>query len=247
MNEVDDYDYNENSNYVEEEKDGFFEFPGSFPNLEDLGAGFESMKIQRSKRSVPEEVPVLATSEARMRRRMRPRRRFSPLVNSEDRGRFRRNQARQGGFGFQQNFWDDANIDSDDFFATVGNNAANLGSNGNVRRERYSVPNYFQEQNNNRGRDPYTEQTIQSYPADNEYYNNDYSGYGNSAAAVNNEILGSGNFEVIKGGTYYDDDTYYYSTYNRRPQYGEQLFENFRDFADIKNDLTLYNNNYPRY
>ena len=59
------------------------------------------------------------------------------------------------------------------------------------------------------------------------------------------KIPGSGNFEVIKGGTFYDDDTYYYSTYNSRPQYGEQLFENFRDFADIKNDR--YRNRYPKY
>ena len=74
----------------------------------------------------------------------------------------------------------------------------------------------------------------------NDYYNtNDpYSGY--QRGAINNEILGSGNFEVIKGGTFYDADTYYYSTYNRRPQYGEELFENFRDFADIKNELYQY-------
>ncbi|KAI4459176.1 hypothetical protein MML48_6g00018813 [Holotrichia oblita] len=67
-----------------------------------------------------------------------------------------------------------------------------------------------------------------------------------------NSILGSGNFGVIKGGTFYnenDDDQYtgfgsnynsyyhnghgrpslYYGNSNRRPQ----QFENFRDFADI--------------
>lgn len=67
-----------------------------------------------------------------------------------------------------------------------------------------------------------------------------------------NSILGSGNFGVIKGGTFYnenDDDQYgrygdnynnyyrnghgrpslHYSSSNRRPQ----QFENFRDFADI--------------
>merc|ERR1712029_52273 len=89
-------------------------------------------------------------------------------------------------------------------------------------------------------RDPYTEQTIQSYPPQDKYYSDPYNGY---PEVVNNEILGSGNFEVIKGGTFYDDDTYYYSTYNSRPQYGEQLFENFRDFADIKNDRYRY----PKY
>ena len=56
-----------------------------------------------------------------------------------------------------------------------------------------------------------------------------------------NEILGSGNFDVIKGGTFYDPGTYYNLRYNTRPKqhsgYGQGDFlDNFRDFADIKND-----------
>ena len=109
--------------------------------------------------------------------------------------------------------------------------------------------NYGDYYANQQRRDPYTEQTIQSYPVENNYYpgtaGDPYNGYGE---VVNNEILGSGNFDVIKGGTFYDEDTYYYSTYNRRPQYGEQLFENFRDFADIKKDRYKYEYpEYPRY
>ena len=57
--------------------------------------------------------------------------------------------------------------------------------------------------------------------------------------AKENEILGSGNFEVIKGGTFYDADTYYNARGNTRPKqhYGGDFFENFRDFQDIKSDL----------
>ena len=175
--------------------------------------------------------------------------------------RYRRNQAnqnRQGqGFRFQETFWDD--ISNDEFFNNFqdynrgqNQNRPRNYDNGPVPNYESSGPNYETSGPNydsgayygQRNRDPYTEQTIQVVPVDNnDYYNtNDpYSGY--QRGAINNEILGSGNFEVIKGGTFYDPDTYYYSTYNRRPQYGEELFENFRDFADIKNDRYRY----PKY
>jgi hypothetical protein len=217
------------------------------------------IRPRRSNLRYTMQVDPMMVSESRIRRRNR--RRF-PAENSE--GRFRRNHnnqaGRQGGqvgFGFPKNFWDDANVDTADFFNNYGGGSAggsvaeNYGQRnpGLIRRERYTVPNY-QNQNSGGGYerpDPYTEQTIQSYPEDSynqqQQYNsnvdNSYTGY----AAINNEILGSGNFEVINGGTYYDDDTYYYSAYNKRPQHGEQLFENFRDFADIKNDLYTY----PKY
>ena len=38
-----------------------------------------------------------------------------------------------------------------------------------------------------RGRDPYTEQTIQSYPPQDKFYSDPYNGYGE---VINNEILG---------------------------------------------------------
>lgn len=187
------------------------------------------MKLARSKRSLPED--PLQTSEFRIRyRRNRGR-----GGNRRRRKRPDRDQARQG-FGFQSNFWDDSNVDSDDWY-------------NNFPVQDFNQYNSYNDYTGQQRRDPYTEQTIQSYPADNQYYNDPYStGYGD---IVNNEILGSGNFEVVKGGTFYDQDTYYYSTYNRRPQYGEQFFENFRDFADIKQDRYRYNNeagyDYPKY
>lgn len=193
------------------------------------------MKLARSKRSLPPLEDPLQGSEFRIRYR---RNRGRGGNRRRLRKRPDRDQARQG-FGFQSNFWDDSNVDSDDWY----NNFPVQDYN-----QQYNAYNDYN--NGQQRRDPYTEQTIQSYPADNQYYNDPYStGYGD---IVNNEILGSGNFEVVKGGTFYDQDTYYYSTYNRRPQYGEQLFENFRDFADIKQDRYRYTNDnsgydYPKY
>lgn len=50
-----------------------------------------------------------------------------------------------------------------------------------------------------------------------------------------NKILGSGNFIIEKGGTFYDDDEVPYTYSN--PQYlSNNNFDNFRDFADIKGE-----------
>jgi hypothetical protein len=59
----------------------------------------------------------------------------------------------------------------------------------------------------------------------------------NTLSPEDNEILGSGNFDVIKGGTFYEQDEVRYQSGNHRPSghsYGQDFFNNFRDFADIK-------------
>lgn len=58
---------------------------------------------------------------------------------------------------------------------------------------------------------------------------------------LTNEILGSGNYEIVKGGTYYETDAHLRDLYrhNPRPQdsrYYRGHFKHFRDFADIKRD-----------
>ena len=78
------------------------------------------------------------------------------------------------------------------------------------------------------------------------YYRGEYSHYSGGEESYkrvsddrDNEILGSGNFDVIKGGTFYDPGTYYNLRYNSRPKqngYNADFLDNFRDFADIKND-----------
>ncbi len=100
-----------------------------------------------------------------------------------------------------------------------------------------------------RHKDPYPQQSVQSYPPYAGNFGRD--GLLSYEEARDNEILGSGNFEIIKGGTFYDADTFYHTRYNSRPQDyyadeegGGDFFENFRDFADIKNDLYRKRNNY---
>ena len=67
-------------------------------------------------------------------------------------------------------------------------NSYNSGPNSYSRpqQDRNSYDqNYYS--HNTRGRDPYTEQTIQSYPPQDRFYTDQYNGYGE---VVNNEILG---------------------------------------------------------
>ena len=88
---------------------------------------------------------------------------------------------------------------------------------------------------------------------------------------VDNSILGSGNFEILKGGTFYDKNDYrqyrwwqvletnpaqtenlfFFSSHNTRPQgygYGQNdIFHNFRDFADIKKENSRPGNRYNSY
>ena len=58
---------------------------------------------------------------------------------------------------------------------------------------------------------------------------------------------------MIQGGTFYDGEAYYDEyDYNRPPSAGydseNNIDNNFRDFADIKNDLLKYDQGYvPRY
>jgi len=53
-----------------------------------------------------------------------------------------------------------------------------------------------------------------------------------------NSILGSGNFDILKGGTFYSKNDYPRSPYSPayRPQGDTDIFHNFRDFADIKSE-----------
>ena len=101
-------------------------------------------------------------------------------------------------------------------------------------------------------RDPYPQQSIQDRYHGKERYGNEF--YGDPIyVEEKNEVLGSGNFDVIQGGTFYDGDIYYDEYDYNRPQptrYDSEnnIENNFRDFADIKNDLLKYDQGYvPRY
>ena len=114
-------------------------------------------------------------------------------------------------------------------------------------------------------RDPYPQQSIQDRyhgSSNNDRYGNSFqqtAGIDERYLEEHNEVLGSGNFEVIQGGTFYDGNEHYYDDYDyggsnsdRRPpntyDSEDNILLNFRDFADIKNDLLKYDQGYvPRY
>ena len=101
---------------------------------------------------------------------------------------------------------------------------------GNYQNYQQQPASRYQQYN----RDPSPQQSVQSYPEEGYYPDNVYNKYD----VVQNEILGSGNFEVIQGGTFYDEDTYYHAHNNRKPynKGNANFLENFRDFADIKGE-----------
>lgn len=94
-------------------------------------------------------------------------------------------------------------------------------------------------------------------PSYNGFRNNDYAKAIASPTTEIGGILGSGNFEVMSGGTFFSDNSdtesqfsdsydtsyfnnnghgrpaFYYGNSNPRPNYNEEQFSNFRDFADI--------------
>jgi len=87
------------------------------------------------------------------------------------------------------------------------------------------------------------------------YFQRDRANYQTAAATKEHSLLGSGNFGVIRGGTYYPEDkerdeysideslyspyyqsrgrAHYYRNPKPQPVRGGDLFANFRDFADI--------------
>lgn len=107
----DDYDIGD-KNFSDDSGDdgdngeaGFFEVPAGFPSLDTLGADFESMKI-RNKRSAMD----LDGGEQRFRRRQ-----FSEAPPFRP-NRHRRQHSGNNDYSFQQNFWDDVDIDTREFF-----------------------------------------------------------------------------------------------------------------------------------
>jgi len=101
--------FQEKGDESEKEDPGFFELPPGFPSLESLGSGFESMKI-RNKRSAGD----LDVGEQRIRRRQFANNPYS----QQQPGRHRRQHSGNSNndYSFQQNFWDDVDIDTRDFF-----------------------------------------------------------------------------------------------------------------------------------
>lgn len=75
----------------------------------------------------------------------------------------------------------------------------------------------------------------QSLGSDDDY---DYQDLSQLYTEEERELLGSGNFDIESGGTFYDEDDGGYSDSRYFPvgQYSRNNVDNFRDFADIKRE-----------
>ena len=259
---------------------GFFN-EVNFPDISSFGVGWDPKKIRRKREAY--EVPLYFKRESkrpRLNRSQRPRR---PS---------RQSNRRQGPLGF----WDDPDFDAD-FFNGGSPTPQNFPSfetySNNYNQQYYPQPRPEQARPKPPSRgyaahntQKITQQTrpkivpkrvskvflvvltflnwyffsqyVDRYTVDNSYANIEQQ----------NSILGSGNFEILKGGTFYDKDDYLrpyrwsvlyivaFSDWliicifsnNKPPRqnnyYGDNdIFSNFRDFADIKGDAKEYNNN----
>ncbi|XP_059088801.1 uncharacterized protein LOC131884923 [Tigriopus californicus] len=236
-----DHFSNEEQDLANEESDGFFTMPENFPSLEALGSGFESMKIRNKRNAEPDE--MLAQE-----RRFVPKLRRHRNLRQEPRVSYGAQPRRDDEFGLSRGFWEDVDTE---FYPHHRNSFAqrqqSFENNRRNNRNQYEfqspkrTPNYSYQSSHgyssypSRHRDPYPQSSIQTFPKKTGYDRNSYY----VQDEKDNEILGSGNFEVIKGGTFFDEDTYHQSSYNRRPQPSQNgnFLENFRDFADIKGDI----------
>jgi len=210
---------------------GFFnDVQENFPDIEAFGVGWDPQKVRRKRAAI--ENPFYYKPEPR-----RPRRGHRP------RQAVRQTNRRQGPGGF----WDDADFDAE-FFNGGSPQAFNsfdaFSQKGeNPFRTHFSAP-AERPRGLRTARRPNAKPKItpKKYQAGG-YSTNSGTQYNHLQSIQDNSILGSGNFEILKGGTFYEEDDYRRPYSNNRPAqpynyYGNSndIFHNFRDFADIKGD-----------
>lgn len=216
---------------------GFFN-EVNFPDISSFGVGWDPKKIRRKRDAY--EVPLYYKRESKRPRLNRSQRQRRPS---------RQSNRRQGPLGF----WDDPDFDAD-FFNGGSPTPQNFPSFDSYSNN-YNQP-YYPQSSRPKPKHPtrgYTTQKIKQQTRPKivpKRYVERYA-IDNSYATVDqdNSILGSGNFEILKGGTFYDKDDYLRPYSNNKPPrhnsyYGDNdIFSNFRDFADIKGDAKEYKNN----
>jgi len=215
---------------------GFFnDVQENFPNIEAFGVGWDPQKVRRKRAAL--ENPFYYKPQAR-----RPRRGHRPRQAT------RQTNRRQGPGGF----WDDADFDAE-FFNGGSPQAFNSFDAFSQKGENPFKTHFSQPLDRPRGLrtvrrpNPKPKITPKKYQSGG-YSTNPGTSYNQLQSLEDNSILGSGNFEILKGGTFYEEDDYRRPYSNNRPAqpynyYGNNdIFHNFRDFADIKGDRK--NNNY---
>jgi len=217
------------------EIDHFFEgVDENFPELDSYGVGWESRKLASWKAALMAEQEQTRAGSRRRRKREAYE---PPLYYSADRtrlpgrpqlwrGGIRERQYGEVGWERQslewglrerqdQGFWEEEEFDSDFFHG---------GRGGGLSPQMTYAQAYQHAQEARSKRRP----SYRPAPARERYDVED------------NEILGSGNFDIVKGGTFYQNDDFQYRFNSNKPTaaydyYGNQdYFQNFRDFADIK-------------
>jgi len=209
---------------------GFFnDVQENFPDIESFGVGWDPQKVRRKRAAI--ENPFYYKPEPR-----RPRRGHRP------RQALRQTNRRQGPGGF----WDDADFDAE-FFNGGSPQAFNSFDAFSQKGENPFRTHFSPPLDRPRGlrtaRRPNNKPKItpKKYQAGG-YSTNSGTQYNHLQSIQDNSILGSGNFEILKGGTFYEEDDYRRPYSNNRPAqpynyYGNNdIFHNFRDFADIKGD-----------
>jgi len=209
---------------------GFFnDVQENFPDIGAFGVGWDPQKVRRKRAAI--ENPFYYKPEPR-----RPRRGHRP------RQAIRQTNRRQGPGGF----WDDADFDAE-FFNGGSPQAFNSFDAFSQKGENPFKTQFSQPVERPRGlrtaRRPNAKPKItpKKYQAGG-YSSHSGTSYNQLQSVEDNSILGSGNFEILKGGTFYEEDDYRrpYSNNQAPPPYNyygnSDIFHNFRDFADIKGD-----------
>jgi len=202
---------------------GFYnDIQGNFPDIEAFGVGWDPQKVRKKRAAF--DNPFYYKPETR-----RPRRGPRP----------RQSNRRQGPGGF----WDDEDFDAE-FFNGGSPQAFNSFDAFNQKGQNPFKTHFSQPLDRTRGLRTVRRPNARPKITPKKFVSSRYStGSDNSYQSVeDNSILGSGNFEILKGGTFYDEDDYRRPYSNNRPPqpynyYGNNdIFHNFRDFADIKDD-----------
>jgi len=206
---------------------GFFsDAQENFPDIESFGIGWDPQKVRR-KREALENPFYYKPAPRRPRRGQRPRQAIQHTNRRQSPG----------------GFWDDADFDAE--FFNGGSPQPFRPFEGFDREPENPFKTHFSPP---LGRPKGHRTARRPKITPKKFKPGGYASYNQLQTLETNSILGSGNFDILKGGTFYDEHDYPRQYSNNHPPehynyYGNNdIFSNFRDFADIKGDTI--NNGY---
>jgi len=262
--------YNEFNDVASNSDDnsGFFQnVQENFPAIEAFGIGWDSQKIRR-KRSANGGgglLPLVRYTPPSKNRRKGRRGTTGRGAPRRSQNQQQQSNRRQGPAGF----WDDAEFDAEFFNGGAPPSYSSFESFSQQNRFQSPLPPLHQTSSRRPSRRPSPHIASKKYETSQKFHepgrystsyqeepSPQYQGFSEPprfqhTPVVDNSILGSGNFEILKGGTFYDKNDYRQYSHNSRPQsygYGQNdIFHNFRDFADIKKENSRPGGRYNSY